>query len=240
MRTQLFVVLAGSLLAACGGGDGSSQPDAKVYMDAAIDAPPVCAVVLPSGTVPIGTTAMRASGNWFQMPTSGPLMGKTVFFIGVGLPGSTAASADVLAFQVIKPTGGFTTNTPINFEADPTMNTAPAAAYVMADYNSSTKTAAQLMWASSGSITLTAIGQANGNMISGSVAATNYREINQMTGADVAGGCTLHLDGVSFALTQMSSPAAPENPASEAYQPTPADMAAIASEIGRLSALRGQ
>lgn len=240
MRTQLFVLLAGSLLAACGGGDGAQMPDAKVYMDMAIDMPPACTVMGPLSMLGFGSSAMRASGDWFQMPTQGPLMGKTVFFIGAGLPGSTATSADVLAFQVVKGTSGFATGSAHNFSTDPKMPAADYQAYVFGDYNSSSKTAAQVLWASSGSITITKIGESDASQIDGSVAATNYRQIDTSTGADTPGGCTLMLAGVSFALVQKNAPASPENPASEAWQPGPADMAAMASQVEKLTALRGQ
>jgi hypothetical protein len=243
MRTQLFVLLAGSLLAACGGDDnGTTMPDAKVYKDAAIDSPPACAVMGPLGMLGFGSSTMRASGDFFQMPTSGPLMGKTIFFIGAGLPGSTATSADVLAFSIVKSTtgSGFVTGTAENFSTDPTMQTATYQASVYGDYNSQTKSAAQILWASSGSITLSKIGETDGSQIDGTVSATNYRQIDQMTGADTPGGCTLALAGMSFALVQKAAPATSENPASEAWQPSPEDLAAMASQYGKLTQLRGE
>lgn len=240
MRTQLFVVFAVSSLVACGGEDAPSTPDAKVYMDAAPDTAPACGITGPLGQLSFGSMQMRQSGDWFQTPTSGPLMGRTVFYIGAGLPGSTATAADVLSFQVVKPmTGDFTTGSAINFDADPTSTTAVASSYVVVDYNSSTKTSAQVLWAGSGSITLTAIGEDNGDMITGSVSTTSYREINQMTGADIAGGCTLDLMGISFALTQMASPFAPEKHSSDEFVLTPEDQEFLAGEMQRLSTLRG-
>lgn len=241
MRTQLFVAFAMSSLVACGGDDAPVTPDAKVYMDAAPDTAPVCGITGPLGQLSFGTMQMRASGDWFQSPTSGPLMGRTIFFIGAGLPGSTSASADVLSFQVIKPeTGDFPTGSAINFEPSPTSTTVVANSYLLADYNSASKTSAQVLWAGSGSITITAIGEGDGDMITGSVAATSYREINQMTGADVAGGCTLDLMGVNFALTQMAAPFAPDKLSSDEFVLTPDDEAFLRDQVDRLSTLRGQ
>lgn len=244
MRTQLFVAFAMSSLVACGGEDAPSTPDAKVYMDAPPDMTPACLAESPPGALSLGSTQMRSAGDYFVVPTSGPQMGKTVFFMGAGLPGSTATAADVLAFEYVEPdSGGFVTDAPVSFETNGAAGTYVAASYILADYNSTAKTIGQVFWASSGALTLTDIGESDGSMITGSVNTTNYREISQTTGMDVSGGCTASLMGLSFALTQMepAMPFAPDKtPAGELVELSQADMLFLYGEIERLKSLRGQ
>lgn len=244
MRTQLFVAFAMSSLVACGGDDAPVTPDAKVFMDAPPDMTPACLAEIPAGTLSLGSMQMRRSGDYFVVPESGPHMGKTVFFMGAGLPGSTAAVADILAFEYVEPdSGGFVTDAAISFETDGAMTNYVAAAYILADVNRSAMTIGQVYWASSGALTLTDIGESDGSMITGSVNTTNLREISQMTGADVPGGCTASLTGLSFALTQMAAtmPFAPEKtPSGDLLELTEDEKLFLLGQIERLRALRGQ
>lgn len=241
MRTQLFVAFAMSSLVACGGEDAPATPDAKVYMDAPPDMTPACTVMSDLGSVAYGTMQMRRAGDFISTLTSGPLTGRTVFAIGIGLPGGSDTAVDVLFFQVLKPmTDDFTTGSAISFETNPAASTFNAVAYVAGDYNPQAKTIAQLLYAGSGAITLENIGESDGSQITGSVNATSYREINQMTGADIAGGCTANLTGFSFALTQMNAPFAPGKLSTDELGLTPADTAFLLDQVTRLTAPHGQ
>ncbi|HEY5951626.1 MAG TPA: hypothetical protein VIV40_39300 [Kofleriaceae bacterium] len=209
MRYQMFgysFVLAAAAVVGCGGDDGGKVivPDAKVYQDAPVDVPHVCALGTMNtlGSLSLGTTAAPASGDFFIVPTQGANMGKTVFLLGGKL--NNDAASDILAFEVVKPTGGFQTNSAYPFNADP--NAAyVAASYILGDYNSTAMTLGTFYYASSGSATFTMIGEADGNAIVGSVAATMYREVDD-AGANVPGGCTASLGGLSFNLKQMAAP----------------------------------
>lgn len=217
MRSSLLILLAACPLVACGGDDDGGKsitplPDSggQVFMDAAIDAPAACAVDSSIGTVAVGSMQMREQGDWFDTIGSGPLMGRSYFYVLSVLPTSAQTAIDAVIVEVLKPmNGNYTTNQALNFEASPTAATYTAIAYVLGDLNPQTETIGQFYWANNGSVTLTAIGEANGSMITGSATQTNFREIDGMTGADVAGGCTTSMTGMTFALTQMMTQQAP-------------------------------
>jgi hypothetical protein len=209
MRSLSFLLLAAPLVA-CGGDDdgGNSTPDAKVFMDAAIDAPPACAVDDSLGQIATGTMQARRMGDWFEVPTMGPKANRTVFYVYGVVATSTQTALDLVFVEYVKPTtGGFVTNSPLNFITETTSTTLGVTAFVLADVNPATESVAQVYFASSGSLTLQNIGEEDGSLITGSVSQTNFREINQMTGADVAGGCTTMLPSMTFALTQMAAAA---------------------------------
>lgn len=206
MRTQMFgSILLAALVGCGGGGGGNNRPDAKIFLDAPIDAPATCSVMNDLGGLSLGSMAMPVSNNWFETPMSGPFMNRTVLSIGGRLPSSTAALLDVLIVDYVKPVAGnFTTNNPVNFDPNPN-SVYEAASYVFgdADPNSNPLQVANFYYASNGSITLTQVGEAEGSPINGTVAATNYRDVDDQ-GADVPNGCTTALMGLSFNLVQMT------------------------------------
>lgn len=215
MRTQMFgSILLAALVGCGGGGGGNNRPDAKIFLDAPIDAPAACAVMNSLGGLTLAGPD-DAQGNptpvaadWIDNPTDGPFAGRTVLSIGGRLPSSTAALLDVLIVDYVKPmAGNFVTNNPVNFDPNPN-NVYEAASYVFgdADPNSNPLVVANFYYASNGSITLTQVGEAEGSLINGSVAATMYRDVDDQ-GADIPGGCTTSLDGLTFVLSQMTAQA---------------------------------
>jgi hypothetical protein len=208
MRSSLFLLLAVPLVA-CGDDDGTkiTVPDAKVFMDAAIDAPPACSVDESLGMLAVGSMQMRRMGDWFDVATSGPDQGKTYFYTVAVAPTSTQTAIDAVLVEYVKPASGFVTGSPLNFITDPTSSAAGPVAYVFGDLNPQAETLAHFYWASNGSMTLQNIGETNGSLITGSVSQTNFRQINEMTGADVPGGCTTSMTGMTFALQQQASAA---------------------------------
>ena len=190
------------------GSDGTKKPmllDAKVFLDAGIDTPPACSVMASLGSLTIGSAAAPAMGNFFYIPPSGPDMGKKEFRLAGNLPSSTATEKDQLIIEYQKPTAGFAL-TPKNFEPN---SNAPTTvdAYLLGDVTGMppNSTIAHFYWATTGALTLTAIGEADGNPITGSVSMSNLGEIDQMTGAPVTGGCATVLGGLAFNLSQKAA-----------------------------------
>ena len=215
MRTQMFGSFLLATLVACGGG-GNSKPDAKIFLDAPIDAVPACAIPSAPLNGSVGQAAMRASGNFILNPTMGQYMGRTIFAILIGLPSSTAALEDSVEMIVAKPTtGGFPVNMALNFETNP-MVMAPAARTVgFGDEDTGTMTVQNLYWPSSGTITFSEIAETNGSNITAVVSMTNYREIDE-NGADVPMGCTMAFGTLNLNLTVMTAfqPTSDRTPAS--------------------------
>jgi hypothetical protein len=221
-------MLAGWLvLMGCGGG-GSRPPDAKIFFDdGLVDQVANCGVMASLGALDL-VKAMPS--DWIDTDRTGALAGRTVLTIGGRLPSSVAAATDVLVVDYVKPTvGGFQLNTAITF--DPKTDAAPyaAASYVFADLDETVTPpyVANTYYASSGSITVTAVGETSGAAIKGSVSAVSYREIDEM-GADVAGGCTTALTGMTFDVVHDGSSFAPPTGDSVGLQPlTRAEWAAV-------------
>ena len=189
------------------GSDGTKKPmllDAKVFLDAGIDAAPACSVMASLGSLTIGAAA-PAMGNYFSIPMTGPDTGKKQFNLAGNLPSSTATEKDQLIIEYQKPVGGFAL-TPKNFE--PSAN-APTTvdAFLLGDVTGMPPNSniAHFYWATTGALTLTAIGEADGNPIMGSVSMSNLGEIDQMTGAPIAGGCATVLGGLTFNLIQKAA-----------------------------------
>jgi hypothetical protein len=203
MRTQLFSSILLAALVGCGGGGGSNKPDAKIFLDAPIDAPPMCAVMASLGGLTLagpGTPPTALMSDWVDTDRMGSLTGRTVISIGGRLPSSTAALIDVLIVDYVKPTtGGYVLNTPIDMDPNPA-----AASYVFGDFDSSAMTIQNFYYASSGNITFMQAGDVNGAMIVGMQGATNYREIDEMN-ADVPGGCVTALTALNFNLVHQDA-----------------------------------
>ena len=207
MRTQLFSSILLAALVGCGGG-GSNKPDAKIFLDAPIDAPPMCAVMNSLGGLTLagpGTPPTPLMSDWVDTDRMGSLTGRTVISIGGRLPSSTAALIDVLIVDYVKPTtGGYLLNTPIDLDPNPAAAPYVAASYVFGDFDSSAMTIQNLYYASMGQITFTQAGDVNGAMIVGMQGATNYREIDDMN-ADVPGGCATSLTALNFNLVHQDA-----------------------------------
>lgn len=191
------------------GSDGTKKPmltDSKVFLDAGPDAAPTCGVMNTFPTLTLGTAAMPTNpADWFDNPTTGPNTGKTVLSIGARLPGSTATAIDIFVVEYVKPVaGGFALNTAVPFNPDPNATSAVAYGYIFSDLDSTGMNYNNFYFASTGSLTLTAVQEQDGGITTGTMAASNFREVDEMTGADVAGGCTTSFAGLSFALKQMN------------------------------------
>jgi hypothetical protein len=215
MRSRLLVVFVGlvSFVAVgCGDDGGTKLVDAKVFLDAPppmIDAPAVCTTEANLMNLQLGTMAAPAMGDWYQVYTMGPLMGRTFFLIAAFLPGSAGGMGDAMVIELVKPAAGnFPVNQAQNFITDATAMTYTAASYLYGNVNANVMpfTYEQFLFASSGSITLTAVGEADGQLTTGSVSATTYIETNDMTGAPVPAGCMSALGGLTFTLRQMNMP----------------------------------
>jgi hypothetical protein len=202
MRIQMFAtsLVAAAALVGCGGDDGIRVPDAKVFKDAAIDAPHICTVMDSLGNLGLGTDTMpRARQSFFKDMDTG-----TIFF-GIGLRLNMDATPDVIYFIVDKPAGGtWMTNVPYIIQTDPTAMTAEAVSFLDGDEDSNGN-AVQFLWPQPGTpnpaITFTMIGTANGARVDATINMTTYKEIDDM-GNLVAGGCTSTLTGLKMYMTQ--------------------------------------
>lgn len=220
MRTQMFgLSLAVSALVGCGGGGGGSKgPDSKIFLDAPVDQQAACAVMASLGGLNLVSTM---PDDWIDTNRGGSLAGRTVLTIGGRLPSSTAALIDALIVDYVKPTaGGFTLNTAVNFDPNPAAAPYVAAAYVFGDLdpNVTPNTVQNFYYASTGSITLTSVGETSGAAIKGSVSATNFREIDD-NNADVPGGCTTALTALNFDVVHDGMNFAPPTGTVDGLQP---------------------
>jgi hypothetical protein len=183
--------------------------------------------------IAVGSMAQPAMFNQsvFDTPTDGPNKGKKVFTMGLLFPNTTNA----VIFEVVKPAAGFANGMSVNFDPSPTA-AYMAASYLLGGLDQQAMTVKQLMYASNGSLTFSAIAEAPGSSINGTVTPTNYREIDQMTGADVAGGCTSALQGAQFFLKEKAA-FAPSDAAQPEFQVmSPAQLAALRAQLDRLQA----
>lgn len=236
MRSKLFV-FGVTFAIGCGGGGGKKAIVVDAMIDSpTIDAPAACAVMASLGNLNLGNAMamppMAVTSDWIDTDRMGSLTGRTVLSIGGRLPSSTASLLDVLIVDYVKPqAGNFLTNTPVNFDPDPAAAPPVAFSYVFGDFDTAAMTIQNFYYASTGSITLTAVGEADGSTISGSVAATNYREIDDMN-VDVPAGCTTSLGGLGFYLTQMTMAFDnKQNPGLEGLQPLTAEEWQAARQI---------
>jgi hypothetical protein len=199
-RSALFAAFLALPLIACGGDDGGGVivPDAKVFMDAPPDTVAACAIAAmnPGGTA--GSDTMRQSANWIRKLTNGTIVFSVSFPID-------ATMKNYATFGAIKTGATWTKGTPINFDTNPTSTMPAAFAYMDENLDTMTGNSTRTLWASSGSITFTDIDETtSGAKITFSTTAANFREVDGMTGAEVAGGCTSQLGAVTAYLTQMT------------------------------------
>jgi hypothetical protein len=113
---------------------------------------------------------------------------------------------------VPRPAAGFAPGT---FTFDPDPKAAMPVALAFGEQGVMGMTSEKTLYATSGSITFTAIGQTMGSPIRGSISATTLREIDAQ-GNLVTGGCMSMLAGLQFFLTQSETVTrtGPQEPAS--------------------------
>jgi len=200
MLNRLFAVLVVPLATACGGGGSpppvivDSPPD-KEDSPAALECPPTgLAGAIGTDADPAGPDGCGAGAcDWYQVPTMGPNTGVNTFAFAIGIEGTD----DQLQFDFASP---FLLNMPQNFLTDATSTTAfPASAAYLQVVGGNVE---RLMFPMDGTITLTAQSDALNGLTKGTISMTNFREIDQTTGADVAGGCTNTVNGLTFVLEQ--------------------------------------
>ncbi len=196
------------------GSDGTKKPmllDAKVFLDAGADAAPVCGVKPDLGGLTLGSAQTPAgsaqAADWYEVFSMGTLAGKKYFDLAAGLPPSISgdATGDLLVVDLVEPTAGFTQGTAVTLNGDPNAATPAAYGYIFTDVNPQAQTFNKFLYASSGTITLTTYtntSQNDGGITAGTVAGVNFREVDEMSGADVAGGCTTKLTQVMFTVKQ--------------------------------------
>ena len=188
------------------GGDDSGALTDSPRLDAqSSDAPGdgvghTCYVPADLGTLTLGNQGGgEATSNWFS--TSGT---DTLLTIGASLP--TGSPPDVMIITVVRPAAGFPLNQNIPFAT--TYSPPPAnqtGFMIWGDYDTTVNPAThqQMLFASNGSIRFTAIGQNNGDLITGTVSMTDFREVNEATAAPVVPGCTTKVGGIAFYLKQQ-------------------------------------
>lgn len=200
LSVVLFSLVALPLVACGGDDDGGGKvviPDAKVFMDAP-PPPPPCLLEssYPAFTLP---SQGRATNDWIRVGTSGPLQGVTYFGITIILddPGLTDVT-----FIVPKPGVGWDLDVPYAFVTDP--NATQAEAISFAGENDAAGNPTRTLWPSNGTITFSEIGQNQGDNVTVTVSATNYREVDD-DGNDVPNGCTTSFGGITMNLTQATT-----------------------------------
>jgi hypothetical protein len=210
-----------------GDGDGGGDGD-DAGSDASVDAPRNCLLTQSTiGALSLGQASMPAAGNWFVIN-----QGEKSFRIAAAF--EQGPPQDALVIDVVRPAAGFATNQAYVFETNPNAATYVAMSYLLADVDQQSM-AAMTYWASSGSVTFTAIGENANQNITGSVTAVNYREINPQTAQDVPGGCTASIAGVMLYLLQnQPSLTAGDGPF------TQAQLKAIDARITAIQAARGE
>ncbi|MCW5804055.1 MAG: DUF4215 domain-containing protein [Deltaproteobacteria bacterium] len=176
----------------------------------------LCAVKDDLTSLSIGSQQQRATGDWFDTPAQGPNAGRKEFVIGARLPADLDNSNntnDGMIVELFATAGVFVANQAKNFDTSPgaasNMVAYDAAAFVLGDFDQA-GTVLNLYWARNGSITLSAVGEANGAAITGTVTATDFADVDE-TGNVIPGGCTTKMGGLQLFLTQMAGakPGAP-------------------------------
>lgn len=201
------------------GSDGTKKPmllDAKVYLDAGVDAEPGCGVKPNLGGLALGDAqapagSMAPGADWYEVfpATALALAGKSYFDLGAGLPPNISGDAigDTLVVRYIKPQGGYLLNTAIPLNPDPAETVPVAYAFLYTDVTAANEYN-KFYFASSGTLTLTASNENDGGITTGMVSGVNFREVDPDTNADVPGGCTTKV-AVSFTLKQTEIPDMP-------------------------------
>lgn len=208
MRYQMFgcsLLLAAAV--GCGGDDGGKVkvPDAKVFQDAPpsmVDAPPPCLTPATIGMLSIGTMAMPATFMTGPAPISKTQSGLIFFGLGFYMD---QAKKTAMTIIVPKPAAGFQTNVNYNYDPDYNSQMPAALAFIEDGLDAQGMNPAHFLYASTGSAKFTQIAQTDGANVFGSAAAATFREVDSMTGADIAGGCTTSSAGVTFYTVQKTT-----------------------------------
>jgi len=184
------------------GEDSVSIDAGDASVDATPDAPHVCYTPLDIGGATFGTTGNPIVSEWFDTPTSGPNAGKKEFVVSAQL--DQTSPTDVLAFVVARPTGGFVANQAYAFATDATPNLPYSALALMyGDFVTATTTYQQYLFAANGSVTFSQIGETSNSTITGTMNPTDFREVNEATGAVIPNGCTTRIGTVTFYLREQ-------------------------------------
>ena len=176
-------------------------PDAMVDAGRPLDAPPTdpgrpCAVAPSLGALTLGSATSPLVGNHFST-SSPPRFSLTARLVSDGGP-----LPDAVTLIVYEPTNGFATNVAYPNQIDPNATTAAAIGSVLGDYDTNAGTIGTFYWATSGATTFTAIGKTTGSQITGSTSYMLLQEIDQDTGAFIAGGCSTTISSLTFYLQQ--------------------------------------
>jgi hypothetical protein len=206
MRNRLSAILV-TFAAACGGGDTPTPvPVADSPGPTPDTGPLACSVADFSGGLTLGSTAMRVENDWFTDPAAAgaPNEGKISLIVGARLPADGGANPDIFITEVVKQTGIFPLNTAINYNPSGTATTYDATSFIFGNFSQATMSLDHFYQASTGSITLTAVGESDTNPIDGTTTSANYRELDEQ-GADVTGGCTTVIGTLEFHLVQKAA-----------------------------------
>lgn len=197
MRKFLLVFLC--LAAGCGDDGGSPAIDAAPMDMGSMDMGAACSLPasIPNGAV--GMMNMRAAGDFVRTNN-----GMTSFGLRIDLENAVGGAANALLITYEKPQTGFVLNQALPFETSPT-GSGPVNLVLFEKLNPQAQTFTRLLAPSNGSVTFTALGEAMGTPTTATITATNFREVNSMTGADVPGGCTSTLEGLSLFLTESAA-----------------------------------
>jgi hypothetical protein len=136
-------------------------------------------------------------------------MGRTGLIIAARLPGGQMNLFDAMVIELVKPmAGNFPINQAQNFVTDPAAMTYTSASYLLGEVVPMPFSYQQFLFATTGGITLTAVSEVDGQLTTGSVSATVYKEVNEtvMPPVIVQTGCTSNLGGLTFTLQQMNMP----------------------------------
>jgi hypothetical protein len=204
-KWSLLTVLVG--VTACGGDDSPSVVDAHVDTAPTHD----CSVTRPNfPMLGLGMTGMpvgypRGTSGWFRVPSSGAYGGRRIFSIVAGLPDSLPSARDLFVLEILRPSAGFQTNASYSVDPDPNSALPAARAYIIGDLNPTTGAFGMIYWASAGSTTFANVSEAPAADVSGKTIDLGFREVDNETGDDVAGGCTTSIDVLQFYLTNVES-----------------------------------
>ncbi|MBX3156199.1 MAG: DUF4215 domain-containing protein [Deltaproteobacteria bacterium] len=201
-------------------------------------------------TIP-GLTLMSGPNppDLYHNQLTGPNMGRKRLSFGGRLPAELGVDNsqppndnDFLIVELFATAGVFVTNQAKNFDSRPgaaaDMVPYDAAAFIFGDADLQSGDLVNLYWAQSGSITLTATSETQGQKTTGSISATNFSDVD-MTGNVIPGGCATSIGGLNFDLTQGAE--TPDQKPGAARILQPGDVGALTvSEVAALEKMLEQ